>query len=205
MTSVPSLDPRAIRTRFALENAFRELLKVKSFPKITVTDITEQAGIARHTFYNHYETKGKLLDNLVDSILEEFFQILEKWDLFIADQSEQQAMLTAFFQTWRDHSEIVELLKSVDIEFVIMERLKAFFTRFFYEKVSREMPQVDLALARYVISFNSYSLLGILIPWFDSGMKQSPEDLAGLYGQLSNSAQRMNAIQKYKDKFRDFH
>ena len=86
-----------------------------------------------------------------------------------------------------------------------MERLKAFFTRFFYEKVSREMPQVDLALARYVISFNSYSLLGILIPWFDSGMKQSPEDLAGLYGQLSNSAQRMNAIQKYKDKFRDFH
>ena len=202
MTSPPSLDPRAIKTRSLLESAFRKLLKTKPYQKITVTDITEQAGIARHTFYNHFETKGKLLDSLIDSILEEFFLNLENWNLFLADHTEQQVMLTSFFKTWRDHSEIVELLTSVDIEFVIMERLKAFFTRFFYEKVKREMPEVDLALARYVISFNSYSLLGILIPWFDSGMKHSPEDLAGFYGQLSNSAQRMNAIQTYKDIFR---
>jgi AcrR family transcriptional regulator len=202
MTSAPSRDPRAIQTRSALEGAFRKLLKIKSYQRITVTDITKQAGIARHTFYNHYETKGELLDSLIDSILEEFFLNLENWNLFLADQAEQQAMLTSFFKTWRDHSRIVELLKSVDIEFVIMERLKAFFTRFFYEKVKREMPEVDLALAKYVISFNSYSLLGILIPWFDSGMKHSPEDLAGFYGQLSNSAQRMNAIQTYKDIFR---
>jgi len=202
MTSSPSLDRRAIKTRSSLEGAFRKLLKTKSYQKITVTDITEQAGIARHTFYNHYETKGKLLDSLIDSILEEFFLNLENWNLFLADQTEQQTMIASFFKTWRDHSEIVELLTSVDIEFVIMERLKAFFTRFFYEKVKREMPGVDLALARYVISFNSYSLLGILIPWFESGMKHSPEDLAGFYGQLSNSAQRMNAIQTYKDIFR---
>ena len=202
MTTSPSLDPRAIRTRSALENAFRKLLTNKPYQKITVTDITEQAGIARHTFYNHFETKGKLLDSLVDSILKEFFLHLENWNLLLADHAEQQAMLTSFFKTWRDHSEILELLKSVDIEFVVMERLKAFFTRFFYEKVSREMPQVDLELARYVISFNSYSLLGILIPWFDSGMKQSPEDLAGFYGQLSNSVQRRNAIQKYQHIFK---
>jgi hypothetical protein len=111
-------------------------------------------------------------------------------------------MLTAFFKSWRDNAEIVDLLRAVDIEFVIMERLKAFFTRFFYEKVDRDMPGVDLELAKYVISFNSYSLLGILIPWFESGMKQKPEDLAGFYNQLSNSAQRMKAIQKYQAIFR---
>jgi len=202
MTQPTSLDPRAIRSRTAIHKAFTELMRTKPYQKITITDITGKAGIARHTFYNHYQTKAALLDNLVDSILEEFFLILKDWNLFLADPAQQHALLTAFFQSWRDNAEIVDLLRAVDIEFVIMERLKAFFTRFFYEKVSRDMPGVDLELAKYVISFNSYSLLGILIPWFASGMEQKPEDLAGFYNQLSNSAQRMQAIQKYQDIFR---
>ena len=202
MTQPASLDPRALRSRTAIHQAFTDLMQSKPYQKITITDITARAGIARHTFYNHYETKAALLDNLVDSILEDFFQILKDWNLFLAAPAQQQAMLTAFFQSWRDNKEIVELLNAVDIEFVIMERLKAFFTRFFYEKVSQEMPGVDLELAKYVISFNSYSLLGVLIPWFESGMKQKPEDLAGFYNQLSNSAQRMEAIRKYQEIFR---
>lgn len=197
-----SQDPRAARSRTAIQNSFTELMRTTPYQKITITDIAAGAGIARHTFYNHYETKADLLDNLVDSILEEYFLILKDWDLFFADPAQEHAMLTAFFQTWRDHAEIVDLLRAVDIEYVIMERLKAFFTRFFYEKVQREMPGVDLQLARYVISFNSYSLLGILLPWFESGMLQKPEDLAGFYNQLSDSAQRRKAIEKYRDIFK---
>ena len=202
MTHIQSQDPRALRSRSAIHEAFAELLRTVPYPKITITDITAKAGIARHTFYNHYETKSDLLDNLVDSILEEFFLILKDWDLFLADPAQEHAMLTTFFQTWIDHAEIVDLLRAVDIEFVIMERLKAFFTRFFYEKVKHEMPGVELQLARYVISLNSYSLLGILLPWFESGMKQKPEDLAGFYNQLSDSAKRRRAIQKYQHIFK---
>lgn len=202
MIQTSSRDPRAIRTRNTIEGAFTELLQVKPFNKITVTDITARAGIARHTFYNHYETKADLLNYMVDSILDQFFLILKDWNLFLADPSQEQAMLTAFFQTWKDHIEIVNLLKFVDIEFVIMERLKAFFTRFFFEKVSLVMPNVDLELAKYVISFNSYSLLGLLVPWFESGMKQSPEDLAGFYTQLAGSGQRIKAVENYQAIFR---
>lgn len=202
MTLSTSQDPRALRSRTAIQNAFTDLMRAKPYQKITITDITARAGIARHTFYNHYETKADLLDHLVDSILEDFFLVLKDWNLFLADKSQEQAMLTAFFQSWRDHAEIVDLLKAIDIEYVIMERLKAFFTRFFYEKVKREMPGVDLELAKFVISFNSYSLLGLLLPWFESGLKHTPEDLAGLYNQLSDSAQRRRAIEKYQDIFK---
>jgi AcrR family transcriptional regulator len=202
MAQTQSFDPRAVRTRTSLQNAFKDLLRIKSYQKITITDITEGAGIARHTFYNHYETKQDLLDNMVDSVLDQFFLNLDNWNLFLAEPDEEKAMLTAFFQAWKDHEEIVNLLKSIDIEFVIMERLKVFFTRFFYEKVSREMPSVDLELARYVISFNAYSLLGLLIPWFESGMNQKPEDLAGFYNQLAGSGQRRKAVEKFQDIFR---
>jgi AcrR family transcriptional regulator len=202
MSLSTSQDPRAVRSRTAIQKAFTDLMRIKPYQKITITDITARAGIARHTFYNHYETKADLLDNLVDSILEDFFLVLKDWNPFLADQAQEHAMLTAFFQTWRDHSEIVDLLRAIDIEFVIMERLKAFFTRFFYEKVKREIPGVDLELARYVISFNSYSLLGLLLPWFETGLKHKPEDLAGFYNHLSGSSQRRKAIEIYQDVFR---
>lgn len=57
MPSVRSNDPRAIRSRKAFQDAFIELLQAESYQKITVTDIAERAGFARHTFYNHYDTK----------------------------------------------------------------------------------------------------------------------------------------------------
>lgn len=112
-------------------------------------------------------------------------------------------MLTGFFQAWKDHAETVRLLTSVNIEIILIDRLKAFFSRFYLERISREMPEVDPELASYFISFNAYSLLGILIPWFESGMKHKPEDLAGFYLQLSESSQRRKAIENYKNIFRN--
>jgi AcrR family transcriptional regulator len=118
--SIPiSEDPRARRSRNALQQAFKDLLQIKPYSKITIKDLADLAGIARHTFYNHYETKQDLLDNLVDSVLDHFFLQLVNWNLFLADPEEEQAMLTAFFQTWRDHSDIVKLLEPIDIELVI--------------------------------------------------------------------------------------
>ena len=64
-----STDPRSVRARNALQEALKDLLMTKPLAKITITDIANQAGLARHTFYNHYDTKEELLDQLIDSIL----------------------------------------------------------------------------------------------------------------------------------------
>ena len=116
----------------------------------------------------------------------------------MTDPREELVLMTAFFQSWRDQADLIDLFTSIDIEIVIIERLKVFFTRFFHEKVSQEMPNLNLALANFVISFNSYSLLGLLLPWFESGMKQPPEDLAGFYIQLAGSALRRKAVENYQ-------
>lgn len=197
MSLSPSCDPRAQKTREALQNAFMDLLKKKPYQKITITDITELAGIARHTFYNHYETKQDFLFCLIDSVLDQFFLSLGRWDFFLADPDEELKMHTAFFQAWKDNAEVIGSLKTAEMDILIIERLKIFFTRFYYEKVSRDMPTIDLEFAKYVISFNAYTLLGLLKPWFESGLKHSPEDLAGFFIQLTGSAQRKKAVEKY--------
>lgn len=42
-------------TKRALEQSLKNLLREKPLSKITVTDITEDCGISRMTFYYHFK------------------------------------------------------------------------------------------------------------------------------------------------------
>ena len=198
MPQSKSKDPRAIRTRSALQSSFKDLLKHKPYQKISIADITDKAGIARHTFYNHYETKQDLLFFLVDTILDQYYENLENWNPFLTNPEEEHRMHTSFFQAWKDNAEVIGLLESVDLDMVIIQRLKTLFRRYYYEKITIDLPGVSLNFANYVISYNAYTLAGLLKPWFDSGMKDSPADLGGFLVQLSGASQRFKAIEKYR-------
>ncbi|MFC1936175.1 TetR/AcrR family transcriptional regulator [Chloroflexota bacterium] len=199
MSNFHSNDPRAIRTRQAFQEAFKELLNSKPFQKITVTDIAERAGFARHTFYNHYETKEDILNCLIDSILDKFFSSVDRWDFYLADPEEELSMYTSFFQVWKENVEIVKLLNKIDIDVLLIERLKTYFTKFFYERVSKEVPDVDLELAKYIINFNAYTMLGILKPWLKDEMRHPPEVMAGFLIQLTGAAKRKQTVEIYKN------
>lgn len=59
------IDPRAARTRILIQDAFLSLTREKVFEAITVKDIVERANINRSTFYDHFEDKYILLDQLL--------------------------------------------------------------------------------------------------------------------------------------------
>jgi len=66
-TALPdTLDPRARRTRLALQHALETLLGDKDFEKISVGDIAETATLNRATFYDHFTDKFALLESLVE-------------------------------------------------------------------------------------------------------------------------------------------
>jgi AcrR family transcriptional regulator len=55
-------DPRVLRTRHLLLQAFADLYSEKGFQAITVQDITERAKVNRGTFYSHFEDKYAILE-----------------------------------------------------------------------------------------------------------------------------------------------
>lgn len=59
-------DPRVLRTRQLIKEAFRALLLKKGFDAITVKDIAQSATINRATFYAHFEDKYALLDEITE-------------------------------------------------------------------------------------------------------------------------------------------
>ena len=202
MSSIQSNDPRAIRTRQAFQEAFLTLLREKQYPQITVTDVANRAGFARHTFYNHYETLDDLLSNVIDSVLDAFLSKLDKWDFDLNDAEDELRMMTAFFQVWEDHPETVHILGNLDMDDLLIKRLKDYFTKFYYEQVTSKIPGASLPLAHYMISFNAYTLLGILKPWLQDDMRHPPEVMAKFLIRLTGSVQRRRAVEEFKHVIR---
>lgn len=70
------VDSRIIRTKAALRKSLYELILDKGYDDISIQNITDHADLGRATFYLHYKDKDDLLQNLMQTISDEFFQTL---------------------------------------------------------------------------------------------------------------------------------
>ncbi|MBC6307986.1 TetR/AcrR family transcriptional regulator [Listeria sp. FSL L7-1582] len=77
-------DPRVIRTRQLIIDAFLELVQEKDFETITVKDIAAKATVNRTTFYAHFEDKYLLLE----------FIVTEAFTQIVTDQTPAHLKLT---------------------------------------------------------------------------------------------------------------
>jgi len=68
-----STDPRAVRTRKALQDALLSLLATTPFEAITPQRIAREAGVARATFYLHHASKEAMLDDVARGAIRELY------------------------------------------------------------------------------------------------------------------------------------
>ncbi|RUS46865.1 TetR/AcrR family transcriptional regulator [Cohnella sp. AR92] len=73
-------DIRVVRTRTQLREALIDLLQDAGFESVNVADIARRAGVNRVTFYNHYSSKEELLAEVLDTQLDEYVSLIDKFD-----------------------------------------------------------------------------------------------------------------------------
>lgn len=61
---------QAQRMKTAIETAFHELLRERSYEDLSVSEIAERANVGRSTFYRYYETKTDLLIAIHERLFE---------------------------------------------------------------------------------------------------------------------------------------
>ena len=75
-------DLRTIKTTQAIENALMELIEIKGFSKIKLTDIASKAMVNRNTIYLHYASKEDIVISILNKTYKEenfgddFFKML---------------------------------------------------------------------------------------------------------------------------------
>lgn len=192
MTTNSDGDRRVRRTRRQLQAALKTLLATKPYENIKVSELVQEADIARTTFYKHYETKDHLLFSLYDDV----FRIFQEEVLaeFEAGSANDYLLMTRFFQLWAVHAETFALLIDAGLDLLLLNHIRQFL-----ERTRAQMREVEGGesivgegsdFALYVIDSTAGSLFMVLKRWVQEGMMIPVEDLGQFFGDYSAFARQ---------------
>ena len=71
------LDKRVVKTRAAIHDAFRSLIREGNTGRITVSALAREARIDRKTFYLHYESVEALIDEEVEGVVGKILSVVD--------------------------------------------------------------------------------------------------------------------------------
>jgi AcrR family transcriptional regulator len=158
------------------------LLNEKPYNKITVSDITEKAGVARQTFYHHYKNK----DDVIIQFLESHLSPKHIEDKNIQDENKDDTLIITLplNQIIRYAAAIKKILMS-GAEYLIFKyalKWEDYYIGLYSDKLSGD----EKIFLRYRIQFSSHGVNKILCDWIINDMPISIEKLKAWLCQFLN-------------------
>jgi AcrR family transcriptional regulator len=149
----------------SITEALLQLMNVNEFGKITVTDITKEAGVGRASFYRNFGGKEDVIRKRLMSITDEFMERMN----FDFRRDAHKFYITGLFLHLESNRDLIELLRRCNLLFLIKEE----FDRAFLKRVDKETP-------KYICYMASGAYYNLFYYWVQNGYKETPEELAEL-------------------------
>ena len=191
---------QSIRSRKMLGDAFIELLQEKPLQKISISEITDRADLARSTFYTHFETKDELLENIIDELLGQFFVMIAARDHSVSNVERDIEINISFFRIWKECCNLDEVIKVVDIDNIILSRFQEYWRQNSRETSSEFGQNISPSMSKYLQNYLAYSFYGILKVWLMNGKKHPPEVMGRMLYELTGPPVLRNIIAKFNDE-----
>ena len=190
---VLSTDRRSVRTRRALRQALAdEITSTGDLSRVTVTAVSERAGVTRRTFYSHFRDIPDLVTQIEDETLAELRPSLERVaachldELRAAlDRGDPAPGATELLAAVRDRGAYLRPLLGAGGDPAFAERIKDLA----HDVVApRALDGLDLralgSLFDYYLTFCISAEVGVLLRWLDGGLRESVPTMVRLMTAL---------------------
>ena len=171
-------DARVRYTKMIIEKVFLDLLKEKSYTKITVKEICNKAQINRSTFYKHYQDVPNLLEQLENNLFKEIDNLFEEYP------SDFESFLLEIVTKIKNKEFNFDLLGSKNGDKELMTKLFKYCYGKGYPIMKQNLPNVDDEKSNLIYTFLSTGSGAVLNAWLISGMSMKPEKVVDLIMQL---------------------
>lgn len=178
----------AVRSRKLIRRAFMELLKEKSFEKITVTDIVKAAEINRSTFYAHYPDVLGLIEEIQIEVVDYTQKVLEGID-FKDFLENPKPLLNEIVKMTVENNELYRLLADSNIAVKQLTSIKKILIERTLKTI--EIPGVadDSLEKEFMVRFFLDGVVDIYIEWLndeiDCSLDEITEELAKMIMRIS--------------------
>lgn len=175
--------PNSLTTEIALANSLKTLMMNKSMNKIKVKEVTDDCGITRRTFYNHfndiYELLGWIYEHEVIEDIEKYYN-MRQWKKatkivlnYTIDNKE--ICLNTYNSLGREHLErFLYNIFSAALRGVI-------------DDITKDM-KVDTLIKEECTRFYTLAIIGEFILWLKEGLKEKPESIVNRIERMMDSA-----------------
>ncbi|CCK75243.1 MAG: TetR/AcrR family transcriptional regulator [Oleispira antarctica] len=182
--SLKNTDPRIIRTKALIIKSLVKLTEATPYKKIKIQDITQNAGLARQTFYLHYKSKDAVLIDYIDSVFDNFYQEIEVH--IIASPDPGEIIAWNLFNQWQQHAEFAKLIIAADVENLVIKSFRNYITRVMGLYIrNHSIALNDPEALGFIVDYLAGASWMILQRWVTSDFNYPLEKLAKLYSELS--------------------
>ena len=176
---IDPVDRRVRQTRRQLRECLITLLKEKKVQDITVRELTDMADLNRGTFYLHYKDVFDLLEKTEAELQEDFNQLVCKHDAVDLKQR-PSVIFNEIYSLVYDNADLIEILLGENGDLNFVNRLKQLIR----EKCLKDWMEVfrsgNAAAFDAFFSFIVSGCIGLVQYWLQTGLKETPEQMAKL-------------------------
>lgn len=159
-----------LRVKQNITLALLNLLRRKSISEISVTEIIQEAGVARASFYRNYNSKESVLTTLILDILDSYRKKMKSEpDNFYT--YENVRMSFQYFYRYREYA--------LDLHYFGYGSLVLKMLNDFHEEVAGTMPHNSIE--RYKVYIYMGAFYNTVMTWIGNGAQESVDEMAEMF------------------------
>lgn len=170
------MENRKDLTKRLIADSFKTLMLRHSFEKISILMITNEAGIRRPSFYNHFQDKYDLLEWIVDT------EVVAPAEPLLRAGARREA-LAGLFSRLSENAAFYRKAFSVTGQNGFEEAFVARMRDLFLRSVALPSPagHAELLSDRIVAAFHAVCFVSVVKTWLEGGENSSVEELTDAY------------------------
>lgn len=155
-----------------MTKALLKLLENHSLDDITISMLTQQAGVSRMTFYRNYTDKTDILHQNLQKILDDWWE-----DFLISEDRSEEKFVGSLFEHFKNNKEFYRILFKNNLNYIILDRFVA---------IAGAKPEMTNSQA-YFQSYFAYGLYGWVCEWVRRGMKEGANEMIQLIENIKQA------------------
>ena len=183
--TIPNTDRRILRTKKSIRQAFLSLLSKEPFEDITISSLSERAGINRKTFYLHYNSTRELFDEIRR---EESGRIsrLACWKKMGKEEIDPYEIFLELNQLIEEDRLLYKAILSNQSGQIFLQKIKEKIMESEEMKAARRLrPDID-----YYLEYTISGLFSLYLHWLNEPNHISIEELARIATELTHNGFR---------------
>lgn len=163
-----------------IETCFLSMLQKHPYNEITVSDLCEQAGLSRKTFYRLFGSKDDVLIALIDHTLMDY----AKYRLPAEDTSPDAPVeIQKFFSYWKHCRPLLTALDDIHQTSLVTLRAVEHVLREEYGAL-RWLGALNQSHSEEMVVFYISAIMGLVIRWFESDYKHTVVEMSKILFKL---------------------